>query len=83
MLANRFIMIKAGNLKCGNCKRQLWIDVYEIDTETNMPTRDGFHVACDEDYPFADTCDRTYQEKVEESEGVYNWIKSNNVTADL
>lgn len=76
-------MIKAENFKCGNCKRQLWIDVYEVETETKIPTRDGFHVACDEDYPFADTCDRTYQEKVGEAESVYKWIVTNKITADL
>lgn len=59
------IKIESKTIKCPKCGKTLYADVFEVETETNIPTEAGFHTVYNENFPVEDTCHLDYSQAVE------------------
>lgn len=57
--------------------RKVYADIYETRLDTQLPTKDGFHVHCSETWlDDFEVCELTYEERIKLSMDVYNWLTS-------
>ena len=67
--------MESTTIKCPNCQRNVFADIYETDTETNKPTESGFLIHCSEDV-FEKRCDWLYEDYLLLNEKVYKYFKN-------
>lgn len=63
------------DVKCTVCKKSIFIDVYETDSETGVPTEAGYHINCGSK-PL-NICPLDYEELIKYYQQTDNWIKAN------
>ncbi|WP_291727243.1 hypothetical protein [Bernardetia sp.] len=69
--------MKPTKVQCPICKNNVFADVYEIDSKTELPTETGFYLSCDDEEP--KVCNLTFEEGIVLNREVYKWLVDNNV----
>ena len=71
------IKIDTDKIKCPNCGKPVFADVFEVEADTNIPTEAGFHTVCNDNFPFEETCHLDYTTAIELDQRVYQWLAMN------
>ncbi|WP_336092567.1 hypothetical protein [Leeuwenhoekiella sp. CH_XMU1409-2] len=71
------VKIESDNTKCPNCGKPVYADIFEVETNTNIPTEAGFHTVCNDNFPFEETCHLDYSTAIELDKKVYQWLAMN------
>lgn len=67
------IKIENDKIKCPKCGSKVFADIYETWSDTQLPTEDGFHVLCSDDWK-TEPCEITYDEGLQLHSKVYQWL---------
>ena len=70
------IKIESDDIKCPECGKTVYADIYETEVGTELPTESGFHVWCSDNL-LDEHCTLTYDQGLDLQYDVYKWLCNN------
>lgn len=68
------IKIDSPKIKCPRCGKGVYADIFETWSDTQLPTENGFHVFCSEDWDEEPPCELRQDEGEQLNHEVYQWL---------